>query len=180
MTVRDVATRAQVSLGAVQRCFRSKEEMLLFAVSHIGERITERVRARLNGGSAQSAAAALGHAVTEIALLRREHRDEARVWLVFVAQAAVSETLAGTVKTSYAALQDLFARLITEAAESTRPGEDSVPLDPHREARALLALADGLTIHVLIGHLTPENAGEVLDAHLASLWERLNRPGKAT
>ncbi|RPK78158.1 TetR family transcriptional regulator C-terminal domain-containing protein [Streptomyces sp. ADI98-10] len=174
VTMRDVAARAQVSLGAVQRCFRSKEEMLLFAVDYVGERITERVRGRLAGTPAQSAATALGHVATEIALLRKEHRAEARIWLAFVAQAAVSEPLAGPLRTSYAALQGLLARLITEAAESVPADEGAAPPDPQREARTLLALADGLTSHVLMGHLTAEEAEEVLHAHVVGLWERLH------
>ncbi|MFJ9742928.1 TetR/AcrR family transcriptional regulator [Streptomyces sp. NPDC101166] len=174
VTMRDVATRAEVSLGAVQRCFRNKEEMLLFAVDHVGERITERVRARLASSPAQSAASALGHAVTEIALLRRQHRAEARVWLAFVAQAAVSEPLAAQLRISYEALHDLLCRLVTEA------GDDAAALDPQGEARALLALADGLTSHVLVGHLTAEEAEDALHAHLVRLWERLDAggPGK--
>ncbi|MET9829773.1 TetR family transcriptional regulator C-terminal domain-containing protein [Streptomyces sp. NPDC006385] len=181
VTMRDVAARAQVSLGAVQRCFRSKEEMLLFAVDYVGERITERARARLTRSPAQSAGTALGHTATEIALLRREHRAEARIWLAFVAKAAVSESLAGPLRTSYAALQRLLARLITEATESGPTDEGTVPPDPQREARTLLALADGLTSHVLIGHLTAEEAEDVLHAHLVDLGERLHttRPGKA-
>ncbi|MGW3963971.1 TetR/AcrR family transcriptional regulator [Amycolatopsis sp. NPDC005003] len=174
VTMRDVAARAQVSLGAVQRCFRSKEEMLLFAVDYVGERIVERVRARLARSPAQSAATALGHTVTEIALLGEEHRAEARIWLAFVAQAAVSEPLAGPLRTSYAALQDLLARLVTEAGESVSANESAAPPDPQREARTLLALADGLTSHVLIGHLTAEEAEDVLHAHLAGLSERLH------
>lgn len=173
VTMRDVAARAQVSLGAVQRCFRNKEEMLLFAVDHVGERIVERVRARLAGSPAQSAATALGHVATEIALLGEEHRAEARIWLAFVAQAAVSEPLAGPLRTSYAALQDLLARLIAEAAGSVPADEGAPPPDPQREARTLLALADGLTGHVLMGHLAAEEAEEVLHAHVAGLWERL-------
>jgi hypothetical protein len=47
-----------------------------------------------------------------------------------------------------------------------------VRLDPQLEARTLLALADGLTVHVLIGHLTPHEAHDVLHAHLAGLWDR--------
>ncbi|MEU8825421.1 TetR family transcriptional regulator C-terminal domain-containing protein [Streptomyces sp. NPDC048636] len=181
VTMRDVATRAEVSLGAVQRCFRNKEEMLLFAVDHVGERITERVRTRLSSSPAQSAATALGHAATEIALLRRQHRAEARVWLAFVAQAAVSEPLAAKLRISYAALQDLLARLLTEASESGPADDNPATLDPQREARALLALADGLTSHVLIGHLTAEDAEDALHAHLVRLWERTHtsRPGKA-
>lgn len=181
VTMRDVATRAEVSLGAVQRCFRNKEEMLVFAVDHVGERITERVQARLSSSPAQSAASALGHAATEIALLRREHRAEARVWLAFVAQAAVSEPLAAKLRIRYAALHSLLGRLITEAGESGPADDDAATLDPQREARALLALADGLTSHVLIGHLTAEEAEDALHVHLVRLWERLHtsRPGKA-
>ncbi|MFC9822808.1 TetR/AcrR family transcriptional regulator [Streptomyces erythrochromogenes] len=173
VTLRDVAARAEVSMGAVQRCFRTKEEMLVFALGYIGERIGERVQARLVRSPAQSAGTALGHAATEISLLAEEHRAEARVWLAFVAQAAVSPALAGTLKANYAALQDAFARLIAEVGEEAEPVG---PLDPRREARTLLALADGLTTHVLIGHLTPQDAHDVLHAHLAGLWERRVRP----
>ncbi|MFB7253632.1 TetR/AcrR family transcriptional regulator [Streptomyces nojiriensis] len=168
VTLRDVAARAQVSMGAVQRCFRTKEEMLVFALGHIGERIGERVRARLVRSPAQSAGTALGLAATEISLLREEHRAEARVWLAFVAQAAVNEALAGTLRANHAALQEAFTRLVAEAGEGA---DRAVPLDPQREARRLLALADGLTTHVLVGHLTPHEAHDVLHAHLAGLWE---------
>ncbi|MFI7242188.1 TetR/AcrR family transcriptional regulator [Streptomyces qinglanensis] len=194
VTMRDVATRAEVSLGAVQRCFRTKEEMLVFAVDHVGARVTERMRARLSGAPERSAATALEHAATEIALLRSAHRAEARVWLAFVAQAAVSEPLAARLRISYAALQDLLARLVTEAVEvgdadapdapdpSDEPGDGGAArLDPQREARALLALADGLTSHVLIGHLASEEAEDILRAHVVRLWERprTSRPGQA-
>ncbi|WFE33206.1 TetR family transcriptional regulator C-terminal domain-containing protein [Micromonospora sp. WMMD975] len=165
VTMRDVAARAQVSLGAVQRCFRSKDEMLLFAVGHVGERMRDRLAHR----EAESANATLSHVATEIALLREEHRAEARIWLAFVAQAAVSEPLAGPLRTSYAALQDLLARLIAKVAESVPVNEGAAPPDPRREARTLLALADGLTSHVLIGHLTAEEAAEVLHAQVVGL-----------
>ncbi|WP_228990194.1 TetR/AcrR family transcriptional regulator [Streptomyces sp. DH8] len=167
VTLRDVAARAQVSMGAVQRCFRTKEEMLVFALGQIGERIGERAQARLLRSPAQSAGTALGHAAAEISLLREEHRAEARVWLAFAAQAAVSTTLAETLKANYAPLQEAFARLISEAA-----ADRAAPLDPHLEARTLLALADGLTVHVLIGHLAPHEAHDVLHAHLARLLEQ--------
>ncbi|MEU3726488.1 TetR/AcrR family transcriptional regulator [Streptomyces sp. NPDC031705] len=168
VTLRDVAARAQVSMGAVQRCFATKEEMLVFALGYVGERIGERVRARLVRSPAQSAASALGHAATEVELLRAEHRAEARVWLAFVAQAAVSPPLAATLRANYAALQEAFAHLIAEAGGGAGR---AAPQDPGREARAVLALADGLTTHVLIGHLAPEEAEEVLHAHLRRLWE---------
>ncbi|MFJ5814449.1 TetR/AcrR family transcriptional regulator [Streptomyces sp. NPDC093108] len=173
VTLRDVAARAQVSMGAVQRCFRTKEEMLVFALGHISDRIGERVRARLVRSPAQSAATALGHAAAEISLLRDEHRAEARVWLAFVAQAAVSPALAQTLKANYVALHEAFTQLIEEAGEDA---DRSAPFDPRLEARTLLALADGLTTHVLVGYLTPQEAHDVLHAHLSDLWEQPLRP----
>ncbi|MEH0449321.1 TetR family transcriptional regulator C-terminal domain-containing protein [Streptomyces sp. B21-101] len=71
------------------------------------------------------------------------------------------------------ALQTRLVRLITQAAESGPADEGATPPDPRREACTLLALADGLTTHVLVGHLTAEEAEEVLHAHLVGLWERL-------
>ncbi|MEU9607245.1 TetR/AcrR family transcriptional regulator [Streptomyces sp. NPDC048057] len=170
VTLRDVAARARVSMGAVQRCFSTKDEMLAFTLDHVGERIGERVRARVVRAPAQSAASALGHAATEVSLLDPVHRAEARVWLAFVAQAAVSPELTRTLRTNYAALEEVFTHLIAEGGADAGGGAD---VDAQREARTLLALADGLTAHVLIDHLTHDEALGVLDAHLSALWQRL-------
>ncbi|WP_224282383.1 TetR/AcrR family transcriptional regulator [Streptomyces sp. LS1784] len=169
VTLRDVATRAEVSMGAVQRCFRTKEEMLLSALTHIGERVAERVRSRLTAGPAQSAASELGLVAGEVALLREEHRAEARIWLAFVAGAAVNPALAASLRGSYAALEELMVRLVDEAAGGA--------VTARTEARTLLALADGLTAHVLVGHRTVAEAEEILHAHLAGLWERCRPAG---
>ncbi|MFJ7911012.1 TetR/AcrR family transcriptional regulator [Kitasatospora sp. NPDC096204] len=179
VSLRDVATRAEVSMGAVQRCFRTKEEMLLFALSHVGERVAERVRGRLTAGPAQSAASELGLVAGEVALLREEHRAEARIWLAFVAGAAVNPALAATLRSSYAALEELMVRLVAEAAGAAVVGGSALggeaagaTVVARTEARTLLALADGLTAHVLVGHRTVAEAEEVLHAHLAGLWAR--------
>ncbi|MFG2226446.1 TetR/AcrR family transcriptional regulator [Streptomyces sp. NPDC048644] len=161
VTLRDVAARAEVSMGAVQRCFRTKDEMLTFALRHIGERISARVSARLVQSPAQSARTALGHATTELSLLREEHRSEARVWLAFLAQAAVSRPLAEILRANYTGLQEVFTQLVAEATPDC---------DPALEARTLLALVDGLTTHVLIDHISPAAALDVLDHHLRRLW----------
>ncbi|MET8540905.1 TetR/AcrR family transcriptional regulator [Kitasatospora sp. NPDC004799] len=179
VTLRDVATRAEVSMGAVQRCFRTKEEMLLFALTHVGERVTERVRSRLTAGPAQSAASELGLVAGEVALLREEHRAEARIWLAFVAGAAVNPALAEALRSSYAALEELVVRLVAEAAGGEVVGGSVIggaaaggAVVARTEARTLLALADGLTAHVLVGHRTAAEAEEVLHAHLTGLWAR--------
>ncbi|MFE2160644.1 TetR/AcrR family transcriptional regulator [Streptomyces lydicus] len=161
VTLRDVAARAQVSMGAVQRCFGTKEEMLVFALGHVGEQVAGRLSARLTASPAQSARTALGHAASEVSLVQEERRAEARVWLAFAAQAAVSPSLAEILRSNYADLHKVFAQMITEGCDTP---------DPERAARTLLALADGLTTHVLIGHLSPTAALGVLDGHLNQLW----------
>ncbi|MFF8901737.1 TetR/AcrR family transcriptional regulator [Streptomyces lydicus] len=162
VTLRDVAARAQVSMGAVQRCFGTKEEMLVFALGHVGAQVAERLSARLTASPAQSARTALGHAASEVSLVQEERRAEARVWLAFAAQAAVSPSLAEILRSNYADLHKVFTQLITEGCDTP---------DPERAARTLLALADGLTTHVLIGHLSPTAALDVLDGHLNQLWK---------
>ncbi|GAB3277142.1 TetR family transcriptional regulator C-terminal domain-containing protein [Kineosporia babensis] len=58
------------------------------------------------------------------ALFRHQGRDagergQARVWLAFVAQAAVSPVLGEAVRDSYAGIAALFVRLVRAEAEST-------------------------------------------------------------
>ncbi|MFB7629457.1 TetR/AcrR family transcriptional regulator [Streptomyces sp. NPDC056149] len=169
VTLRDVATRAGVSMGAVQRCFRTKQEMLVFALNHVGERVTERAQAR-TATAAPSTNPALGHVLSEIALVDEAHRSEARVWLAFVAQAAVTPELATVLRDRYAELHPLLVRLLRESsanAPAPHPGEAlRTDHDPHQAAHTLLALADGLTTHVLIGHLTPRTALDLLNAQI--------------
>lgn len=162
VTLRDVATQAEVSMGAVQRCFRTKEQMLAFTLGYVSEQVMRRARQRLTQSPAQSARSTLGHTVFEVALLDAEHRAQARVWLAFVAQAAVSERLADILRAGYADAMKLFVRLIADGG---------VTGDPTRQARRLFALADGLTVQVLVGHLSSAQAHEVLDDHLRSLWD---------
>ncbi|WP_344582465.1 TetR/AcrR family transcriptional regulator [Streptomyces lunalinharesii] len=185
VTLRDVATRAGVSMGAVQRCFKTKQEMLVFALDHIGERVTERVSARARARTAtadepaEPAGSTLARVLGEVALVDEAQRAEARVWLAFVAQAAVTPELAAVLRNRYSELHPLLVRLLGESRTAApvpdggvAPGPDH---EPHRAARTLLALADGLTTHVLIGHLTPQTALTLLRAQIDTLI-RTNPP----
>ncbi|MGI5350130.1 TetR/AcrR family transcriptional regulator [Streptomyces sp. CA-250714] len=169
VSLRDVAAEANVSMGAVQRCFRTKEDMLLFALEHITEHVTERANARIAAADMpQAASTLLSHTLTELALLGEESETQAHAWLAFVAHAPASEKLAAVLHETYAKLHELLVWLI-------RYGQDTreVPshLDPEREAHTLLAVADGLTVHVIAGHHSPTTALAVLHRHLDQLLE---------
>ncbi|WP_255950079.1 TetR/AcrR family transcriptional regulator [Streptomyces odontomachi] len=159
VTLRDVAQEAGVSMGAVQRCFRTKDEMLLLALSHVSERFTARVQA----AAAEPSPAALSRIAADLALIQTGRRPEAQVWLAFVARAAVTPALAEILRDGYPAAHALLARLIRAVA-----GPDG-GVDADLAARTLLALADGLTVQTLLGQLTRSEARRVLDAHVAAL-----------
>ncbi|MFJ8946044.1 TetR/AcrR family transcriptional regulator [Streptomyces sp. NPDC102395] len=169
VSLRDVAAQADVSMGAVQRCFRTKEDMLLFALEHISQRVSERADQRIATASAPEAAATLlSHTLAELALLDEGSKTQARVWLAFVTHASANEKLAAVLHDTYAKLHDLIAWLIRYGQDT---GEVPQHLDPTREAHTLLAVADGLTVHVLAGHHSPQAALSILQRHVDHLLQ---------
>ncbi|GGK74757.1 TetR/AcrR family transcriptional regulator [Streptomyces flaveus] len=175
VSLRDVAAQANVSMGAVQRCFRTKQDMLLFALEHISRHVSERANQRIAATSTpQAASTLLSHTLAELALLDEESRTQAHVWLAFITHAPASEKLAAVLHDTYAKLHGLIAWLI-------RYGQDTQEilqrLDPDREAHTLLALADGLTVHVLAGHHSPATALATLQRHIDHLLENASDRG---
>lgn len=175
VSLRDVAAQANVSMGAVQRCFRTKQDMLLFALEHISQHVSERANQRVAATSTpQAASTLLSYTLAELALLDEESRTQAHVWLAFITHAPASEKLAAVLHDTYAKLHGLIVWLI-------RYGQDTQEilqhLDPDREAHTLLALADGLTVHVLAGHQSPATALATLQRHIDHLLENASDRG---
>lgn len=162
-TLREVAAQAEVSLGAVQRCFRTKEEMLVFAQEHVNQRVTERARARIaESPEPGSVATMLEQTLTAMLAVDDEDLLDARVWMAFTAQSAVVPALAAVQRGHYAGLTELLVVLLRAGQEN---GQIRPEVDAESEADALITLADGLTVQVLLGRHTPESA-------LASLHQR--------
>ncbi|KQW03339.1 TetR family transcriptional regulator C-terminal domain-containing protein [Streptomyces sp. Root369] len=175
VSLRDVAAQASVSMGAVQRCFRTKQDMLLFALEHISQHVSERANQRIAATSTpQAASTLLSHTLAELALLDEESRTQAHVWLAFITHAPASEKLAAVLHDTYAKLHGLIEWLI-RYGQDTR--EILQHLDPDREAHTLLALADGLTVHVLAGHQSPATALATLQRHIDHLLENASDRG---
>lgn len=169
-SLRDVAHQADVSLGAVQHYFRSKDEMLLFALDYISEQGGTRVQQRL-GENPDSLPA---HAVLRdilIELLPTDDRRvaELRIATAFTARALVAPKLAEHLRAGYGSLHGLLALLIRRA-QST--GQITADRNADQEAATLLALAEGLGTHVLMGHGDAHSAQAALDAYLARLCAR--------
>ncbi|MFD2470588.1 TetR/AcrR family transcriptional regulator [Amycolatopsis silviterrae] len=164
VTLREVATEAGVSMGAVQRCFRTKAEMLLFAQEHVNREVAARARARIGDGAA---AVMLEQALTALLAVDDPGLVSARVWIAFTAQAVVDPALAAAHEEHYAGLTEMLTVLLKAAQDS---GEVRTGLDLRQEVDAVLTLADGLTLQVLLGRHTPESAVAELRRQTRHLW----------
>lgn len=162
VSLRHVAAEAGVSPGMVQHYFRTKDEMMGFAM----EVVSEGVEARLS-----TTVAGLGDTPNPIALCRAllvellpfddRRRVEGQVALAFLAHRSV-HPVADEPDDGARALRRHVADLIR-----AQPG--CADLDAEAAAIALLALVDGLGLQVMGGHYAPDTALEVYDACAPSM-----------
>jgi AcrR family transcriptional regulator len=158
VSLRHVATQAGVSAGMVQHYFRTRDEMMTFALAIVRERSQQRVAEAVAGLSGEPTPRLLLRTMIVALLpLDDQTRDNGRVALAFLAYTAVRPTAAAALRGDNAELVDFIAGMLT------------VP-DPVGAAASLLALMEGLGIYLLGGQYTPERALQALDAHLDLLF----------
>ncbi|MFF9627602.1 TetR/AcrR family transcriptional regulator [Streptomyces fradiae] len=174
VSLRDVAAEADISLGRLQHYFRTKDEMLVFALRHINTLADRRIRGRVG-----AIAARLGQEPPPRAVLREclvgmlpldgKSRVGALVGAAYFARAVHDERLRGEAVEGIPRLAEFFAGLLRSAGER---GELAAgrSLDPYTEAMLLISLVDGLTAYTLLGVQTGEEALERLDAHLERIF----------
>lgn len=165
VSLRHVASEAGVTSGMVQHYFRTKDEMMAFAL----EVVRERSEARLT-----AAAAALGPDPAPRDLLRafvagvlpvdEARRADGRVALAFLAYTAVRPEAAAPLRAETAAMLGFVADRI-------RAGGPREGIDPDKAAVGLMALMEGLGVHLLGGHYGPETALAALDAYLDTIFD---------
>jgi AcrR family transcriptional regulator len=169
VTMRQVAAHARMSLGQLQHYFTSKEELLDHAYELLIERVAGRVSTRPDPPADETPEPreVVRNALVEMLPLDDERTGDAHVWVAFLARASAAGEPAARLRKTHAELLDL---VIDQLRRGQRGGTVSVDVDPAREARTLLAVLDGLTIHVLIGHHTATDAEHALDTHLDGLF----------
>ncbi|MEV4414398.1 TetR family transcriptional regulator C-terminal domain-containing protein [Catellatospora sp. NPDC049609] len=152
VSLRDVAAEAGVSMGMVQHYFGTKDEMLMFALDHMGERVGRRLQARLAALPDPTPKQVTRAMLTEMLPSTKESRQEAAVSIAFFNRAVATPAYA-------AALRDGYQRLLNLLAAQ-------LPRDRQHEADTLFFLTQGLLGPVLLGHFTAEQATALLDAQL--------------
>lgn len=192
-SVRTVAQRAGVSIGAVQHHFQTKAQMLECAMARLTEQFKEQATGLFEesagsgdrdeasgsdetgasavdgaGGRApdpQEARTALVAMCASLALVDEADRRLGGVWLDFVAASRVHEGLRRIHRDAWAALRGVFAYLIIRRTPD-HP-------EPQRAADMLLAVLDGLAVSRMTEpeHMTGERARAVCEATLAAVLD---------
>lgn len=163
-----IARELGATTGLIQQYFGSKSELLLFAAEHLGVLLRERVAAALAGMPRDQLQGRLLAAVSVLGGADDEAGAEGRIWLAFLARAAVDPVLRQAHVDGANEIRE-HCRLAFEYARSL--GQVPPELDAVAEARALAAFADGLAVQRA---MEPEliSAAEVRD-HLERYLQRI-------
>lgn len=147
-TLADVADRAGVSVGLVQRYFRTKSQLLRFGVEYLYKQGADRLTAvGADGPPIASARDWISRAARTLLPLDDERRAELTVWLEFLPTTMTDPEMSRLHRDTTADLVGVFAQAMDEAV---RRGELPSGTDTAAEAAGLVALVDGLTVHHLI------------------------------
>ncbi|MGW7487713.1 TetR/AcrR family transcriptional regulator [Streptomyces sp. NPDC054786] len=168
VSLRDVAAEAGISLGRLQHYFRTRDEMLLFALRHINRLAADRIRTRIEALTEEpTPREVLRACLSGMLPLDDRSRTGLLVGAAYFARAVHDETLRAEAENGIPQLRAFFADQLRLAADR---GE----LPPERatedEAMLLISMADGLATYVLLGVHDPGTALRLLDLQLAHLF----------
>lgn len=171
VSLRHVAAEAGVSTGMVQHYFRTKDEMMVFAL----DVVSDRVQARLTAGAGElgddpSPKSVVRALLVQLLPLDEERRLEGHVGLAFFAYAAVKPAIAAGLRENTAGMRAFIADHVRAARASDGTAGGLAGIGADDAATALLALVEGLGMHVLGGHFSRETALAAFDAHLDALF----------
>ncbi|MGY4541265.1 TetR/AcrR family transcriptional repressor of bet genes [Arthrobacter sp. UYNi723] len=134
VTIRNVATAAGVSIGAVQHHHRTKDELLMASMDKVSEDFIQRVTLATDPGA--------GPVSNLVAVCRMlggvddESRTASIVWLAYVSKATTSEAVAVAHRESWRLMEDGLTALLQQV--NPELGRD--------DAATLMALLDGIAI----------------------------------
>ncbi|MFD0167569.1 TetR/AcrR family transcriptional regulator [Streptomyces decoyicus] len=167
-SLRDVAAEAGISLGRLQHYFRTKDEMLLFALQHINRLASDRIRARIESLTEEpTPREVLRACLSGMLPLDDKSRIGLLVGAAYYARAVHDEALRAEAENGIPQLRAFFADQLRLAADRGELPRERATED---EAMLLISMADGLATYVLLGVHAPEAALRLLDLHLANLF----------
>ncbi len=164
-TVREIASEARCSTGALAHYFRDKDQLLLYALRLAWNRTAARMAKGSRGSSGRYA---LRSVLLEALPLDKERQVEWRIWVSFWGRAASDASLAGEQKRRYADWRSLVRSLILAGQ---RQGAIEQGIGASEEADSIVALIDGIGIQATFepDSLSPERQIALVDRYLSRL-----------
>lgn len=155
VSLRHVAAEAGVSMGRIQHYFGTKDALVLAGCTALVD--------RAYGGYLETADAAPRERLLHV-MSQQIPRDDAgrtgvSVWYAYVAKSINDAAVRQVLAEARRGAEDECVRLI-------RADRDTSAEDALTQARRLLALADGLTLRVLVRDLEPGEAVAMLEAEV--------------
>jgi AcrR family transcriptional regulator len=170
VSLRHVAAEADVSMGAVQHYFRTKDEMLAFAFESQSERHRARILARLAAaGRPPTVREIIRATMIEILPTDEPSREEWLAGIAFFIRAMSHPRMAAVVAAGGPKVIELFTDRLAAARSA---GELAPDIDPRREAIILWSLVESQSTAIVLGGSTPADAVETVDYHLDRLFTR--------
>ncbi|MFK0244827.1 TetR/AcrR family transcriptional regulator [Amycolatopsis azurea] len=168
VSLRHVAAEAGMSMGLVQHYFKTKDEMLLFAIERRSQLYEESIKARLESGEVPSTPKAILRAiVAEIMPLDERRRGDWLMGVAFFIRSISDPSFGAALTEGVPQLFELFAVLIRQGQEA---GEVDKSADAMHESTVLWALADSQGTTIVMKHRTPDEAMSTVDYYLDRLF----------
>ncbi|GAB3805128.1 TetR/AcrR family transcriptional regulator [Humibacter antri] len=168
VTLRQVATEAQVSARLLQYYFGTRADMLLGALKILNEDAELQARGRLELlGDAPSMRTVVRGVLLELLPVDEERRTRQLVYSAYFMRFLNDPELADATREAPHALEHLVASLIHQGQQA---GETFPQVDAPTEAAILVALAEGLQPSVLLKQREPDEAIALIDHQLARVF----------
>lgn len=173
-TLRAIADEAGCTTGVLMHYFRDKEELFLFSLDRMFERVdTEFAEAPRQKNSIE----ALKKALVGTFPIQEQSELEGRIWLNFVGRALWNAAFLQEHRRRYARFRLLVEKTLRVASEAG----DIECLDSFdKEADTILALLDGIIIHALLepDRFPASRLRAILDLHFSRLAKPKSLNGK--
>lgn len=175
VSLRHVAAAAGVSMGAVQHYFRTKDEMLLFALQHQAQRREQRIIARLvDRGREPTVREICRTTLVEVLPIDDVRRGEYLAGVAFFIRGLRDPQMAATLAEGGPKVHEFFADLLAKAQAD---GGLVDGVDVREEAVMLWSLVDAQALSILLGERTGEEAVATIDYQLDRLFVPARVPG---
>lgn len=164
-SMRAIAQEMNCTTGVVTHYFRNKQELILFALHQVTERLKVRMQLAIENVAGIDRLATM---LLSFLPLDQERQEILRVWVAFLGYAVGRDGLMEEHRQSAA---ELRAVIIQELQALQSKGLIQADLVPQVEANALLALVNGIGIDTLIqaDHLGPGQQEAIIHRYIAGM-----------